>query len=135
MYDFEKIVRDKNQYKASLKEDIDELIKEKQYYKVLKRLFSLYRIDKDYEKLLQLNEIFNSELGEKYKKISNLKTLSVIKDEYNDYSTHKKIIINLKALGENSRVKNVENRADVLEEQLNNEAKKIYEAFVNKNNG
>jgi hypothetical protein len=67
-----------------INDDIKELSKNKEYYKVLKRQFNIYKANKDYPKLLELTEYFNSDIGKKYQTKSNLeaikKILSICKD-------------------------------------------------------
>jgi len=129
LYDFKRVVKSSKKYIDNLKEEIDELKDEGSWYKILKRLFSIYRLEKDTDRLLRLSEIFNSPLGEDYKKISNLKTLSLLKDYYKDYKTHRLIEINLKKLRENPSVK-LENRVKILEDILNKKSHKIYNEFI-----
>ena len=129
LYDFKKVVKSPKKYVDNLKDEIDELKDEGSWYKILKRLFSVYRLEKNTDKLLKLSEIFNSPLGEDYKKISNLKTLSILKDNYNDYKTHRLIDINLKKLRENPSIK-LENRVKTLEDILNKKSHKIYDEFI-----
>lgn len=129
LYDFKKVVKSPKKYVDNLKDEIDELKDEGSYYKVLKRLFSIYRLEKKTDRLLKLSEIFNSPLGEDYKKISNLKTLSILKDNYNDFKTHRLININLKKLREKTSIK-LENRVKILEDILNKKSHKIYDEFI-----
>lgn len=47
-------------------------------YKALKRLFSVYRIDGDREKMVELSSLFNSNTGKLYSLSSNLKAVKLI---------------------------------------------------------
>ena len=67
-------------------------------YKSLKRLFSIYKIKKEYLKLKQLTQLFNSNIGKLYETNSNLKTIQLLKKTYNEKRTKKRIDINLKFL-------------------------------------
>lgn len=50
----------------ALNEGIKEEIKNGNYYKALKKLYSISRFNKDYKMIEKLNEIFNSDLGKLY---------------------------------------------------------------------
>ena len=60
-----------NNVKSSIKEDIQDLVKEKKYFKVMKRSFALSVINKNMDQ--KLLELFNSDYGRFYKVISMLK--------------------------------------------------------------
>jgi hypothetical protein len=47
-------------------------------YKALKRLFSVYRLEGDKEKMVELSSLFNSETGKLYSLSSNLKAVKLI---------------------------------------------------------
>jgi len=49
-------------------------------YKALKRLFSVYRLDGNKEKMVELSSLFNSETGKLYSISSNLKAVKLILD-------------------------------------------------------
>jgi len=73
------------------------IIKDGDTYKSLKP-FSIYKINKEYPKLKQLTQLFNSNIGKLYETNSNLKTIQLLKTMYNDIQTKKRIDINLKFL-------------------------------------
>ena len=79
----------------SIKNDYEELIKEGNNYKALKRLFSIYKISKNKIEAVKLSKFFNSKFGKLYGLNSNLKTLMLIKDIP---ELKQKININLKFL-------------------------------------
>ena len=74
------------EYINNIEKDISELKKEKNYYKILKRLYSIYKIEKNENKLVLLTNIFNSELGKTYKDINNIDAIQSIKKYYNNYA-------------------------------------------------
>jgi len=82
----------------TLRDDHDELIKSGERFKALKRLFSIYKIQKDYPNMKKLTSLFNSQLGKIYEINSNLKTILLLKTMYDDQLTMKRIDINLKFL-------------------------------------
>lgn len=98
IYNFNYIKEDKNTKIERLKNDYDELLKEGNIYKSLKRLFSIYKIKKDYANLKNLTTLFNSNIGKLYEVNSNLKTIQLLKTMYKDANTNKRIDINLKFL-------------------------------------
>lgn len=120
---------DKKQYAEEikeLKEGILQLKKENNYYKILKRLFSIYKLEGDYSKLEILNKIFNSELGKKYKLISNLEAIKLLSQFYDDADTKKKIEINLTDIKEPHNISSMEKHLKKYKSDLNTQAKKIY---------
>ena len=71
-------------------------------FKALKRLFSIYKIEKDYTNLKALTSLFNSNMGKIYEMNSNLKTIQLLKtidqQDNDDDLTQKRIHSNLKFL-------------------------------------
>lgn len=86
-------------YISSLKTDINELKKEHKYYKVLKRMFNIFKAEGDKNKLVDLTKFFNSEYGQIYKRLSNLDAIKLVADNYDDNTTKKIVRYNLKELG------------------------------------
>lgn len=125
IYNFNNKIMTKEEYMKSLTDDIKDLEKDGEYYKILKRMFSLYKFNGNTKKLLQLSKIFNSPLGAEYKKASNLSTLSLLTDNYKDKETKAKVKINLKAIGEGPDIR-IGKREKEIRKKLNDEAKKIY---------
>lgn len=87
------------EYKKNIEKDIAELKSEGNYYKVLKREFSIYKAEKNKKKLLELTKIFNGEMGKEYQIISNLEAIQKLQTYYKDKNTNKKVLLNLKDLG------------------------------------
>jgi len=114
----------KKEYLIQLEEDISELKKEKNYFKILKRMFSIYKIKGNENKIKLLLQVFNSNLGNIYKKISNVEAIDIIKDYYNSEAlTKKRIEVNLDELDYNK------SKFDKMKKELNDEAKKIYKSL------
>ena len=111
------------EFKISVKKDIDELYKKKQYYKVLKRIFSLLskqqRSKERDEKLILLTKFFNSPVGKVYQDASNLKAIKLLLEHYTDTDTRNKANLNLKDL--HLKLSDISK----LEKAYNQEAKKI----------
>lgn len=113
-----------NEYISMLNDDIKTLKTENNYFKILKRLFSIYKIKKDNNKLILLTNFFNSEYGKKYKDINNINAIELLSNHYNNDSlTKKRIELNLNELGFNKKYKKEYNK---IYKNMNQEAKKIY---------
>jgi hypothetical protein len=85
----------------TLRNDYDDLMAKGENFKALKRLFSIYKIEKDYTNLKTLTSLFNSNIGKIYEMNSNLKTIQLLKtidQQDNDDLTQKRIHSNLKFL-------------------------------------
>jgi len=54
------------------------------YYKSLKRMYSIYRLQDKKEKLVELSTLFNSDTGYKYSISSNLKAIKLLLEHYGD---------------------------------------------------
>lgn len=110
---------------ARLQEDITDLKKEHKFYKILKRLFSIYRVEDNKKNLLILNRVFNSHLGELYQRASNLEAIETVRESYPDDETAKRIAVNLADLKEPAGVA-INPLIGKYMAQINKEAKVIY---------
>lgn len=124
IYKFNKDNLTTKNYINMLKDEIKELKKEKKYFKVLKRLFSIYRLEKNTNKMDILVNFFNSEYGKKYKDVNNIDAIELIKKYYNDALTKQRIELNLYEIGYPI---NYEKYYKKMVKEINLEAKKIYE--------
>jgi hypothetical protein len=113
------------EYIANLQKDITELKKEHRYYKILKRLFNIYRAEGNKKNLLTLNRVFNSHLGELYQRASNLEAIEQVKESYPDEETARRIAVNLADIKEPAGVA-INPLVDKYMAQINKEAKVIY---------
>jgi hypothetical protein len=86
----------------TLRNDYDDLMAKGENFKALKRLFSIYKIEKDYTNLKTLTSLFNSNIGKIYEMNSNLKTIQLLKtidqQDNDDDLIQKRIHSNLKFL-------------------------------------
>ena len=108
----------------NIKEDIEEYKKEGQYYKVLKRMFSIYVLYNNTGQIEFLIRVFNSELGKLYEKICNMKAIELVSEFYTDKDTEEKIHKSLHLLHEKKT--NVSSKIKEYSKSLNARAKKIY---------
>lgn len=115
----------------NLKVDIKNLEKEGKYYKMLKRQFSIYRLKNDKNKMLELTNIFNSDLGLKYKVASNIEAINLVQHHYKDDLTKKRIKINLDFLNLNKyNFKDLVKQAEKMKDEINNKAKKFINKYI-----
>ena len=98
MYIFKENDTDTDDIIKKLTDDYSELIDNGENFKAMKRVFSIYKIQKDYPNMKKLTSLFNSNLGKIYVINSNLKTILLLKTMYDDLLTMKRIDINLKFL-------------------------------------
>ena len=108
----------------NIKEDIEEYKKEGQYYKVLKRMFSIYVLYNNTGQIEFLIRVFNSELGKLYEKICNMKAIELVSEFYTDKDTEEKIHKSLNLLHEKKT--NLSSKIKEYSKSLNARAKKIY---------
>ncbi len=106
-----------------LKNDMTELIKEGSYYKSLKRLFSINRINENMKMIKKLTEFFNSKYGKNYSIVANLEAIKKLAEYYKDPTTNKKININLKDLKIDR--KDIPSTIKALESEYNKVARQI----------
>jgi len=119
-----------NKIIQSLENDATDLIEAGNYYKALKRFFGIFKQFKDKKKLVKLSRFFNSESGEKYQIVSNLKAIKLLLENYNDDITKKKVILNLKDLHIPPNIDDIDKIISNLEKQYNKNAKKIYDRNI-----
>jgi len=130
-YQFNNNVNGESDYVASLEKNINELKKEDNYYKILKRLFGIFKAQNKKEQLIILTKFFNSENGNMYQVTSNLEAINKILKEYDDKPTHDKININLKYI-KHPGITDFEETAQNNMKIINKKAKIIYDS-LNKN--
>jgi hypothetical protein len=91
---------------SKIKGDYEHYHSEGKVYKSLKRMYSIYRLKGNKEKLVELSQLFNSETGKKYKASSNLKAIELLAEHRpDDRDVEKKIRVNLDDLGNQLGVK------------------------------
>jgi hypothetical protein len=104
-------------------------------YKSLKRLFSIYRLEGNKEKMVQLSSLFNSEAGKLYSLSSNLKAVKLILEgDISGKNLGEKVRVNLqdisKTIGKPLRTeKEIDKAIKSLDIEINKRAK----AFVAEN--
>jgi len=122
IYSFSDSTPSKGDYISSLMEDIKELKKEKKYYKILKREFNIQKSRGNKDELVRLSRIFNSEMGQEYKLISNLEALKTLLEYYQSPTVIKKAMINLKDLHLPDDIEQIDDYIKDKSKKLNNRA-------------
>jgi len=122
-YHFNEKNNDVNDTIDEINEEIKELKKQHNYYKVLKRMYIIYLIKNDKNKIELLNKFFNSEYGMMYKQITDIQAIMLVKKYYNDSYTKKRIEVNLNNMKYPINFKTMFNKNV---KALNNEALIIY---------
>lgn len=111
-----------------IKKDMEEYRAEGQYYKVLKRVFSLNVLYQNIADAEFLIRIFNSKLGKLYERICNMKAIELLYTYYStDSKALEKIDKNLKLIHEPDDIKTLHKNIDKYYRSLNRDAKKIYD--------
>jgi hypothetical protein len=124
IYDFGK---KKQNLKASLQDDFKQFIKEGKYYKALKRLFNLYKLEKNNNKNLKiLSRFFNSEYGLAYRNISNLEACNLVSSKYKSKYTRDRV----KGFLRDMRIKNTEKYIKDNLKIINQHAKHLLEGLM-----
>lgn len=67
----------------SIREDLIELKKEKKYFKILKRIYSIAKINSDSKLMNDLTKFFNSDVGEMYSDYSNIEAINRLLEQKN----------------------------------------------------
>jgi hypothetical protein len=116
---------DVNDMVAIIKEDANELMKEKKYYKVLKRVFIICKYKKIRDLVVKLSRFFNSKYGLYYQRKSRLEALKLLIEYYNDENTINKVMISLKDLHLEPNIKLIDDEINTLTKITNRQAKKF----------
>ena len=129
-YNFREHGMQKHEVIRELEEDAEKLESEGNYYKVLKRLFSIYVRESNQSKLEYLAKVFNSPLGASYEKICNLKAMELVHQNYKDKGTARRISEGIRLTGETFRVGSINKHIKRLQGELNDEALKHLNALA-----
>lgn len=124
-----KILDDKVNILQNIVKEILELKKDCKFYKALKRTFSYLALKQqktkeDLENIKKLSKIFNSELGKKYSKLSNIQALLLLLDNTDNKAIIKNIRDRLIDYTGTININEILKQVDEMTCEINNEAKK-----------
>lgn len=102
-----------------LKKAVVDYEKDKNYYKALKRKYSIYSDANDKEKIDILNKLFNSEIGKLYRTKSILSTILNFQKYYKDDESNKMVDETLKHIKEIKYKNNLEGRIKDIDKTIN----------------
>lgn len=122
----------KEEIMKAIEKEEKELISDGEFYKALKRRFSIAKLKKDKPTMVKLTKLFNSPTGEMYKDVAIMKAIkSAIDTGYKEPLDIKNYAISLKDLGSPTLLKNLPEILEYIEtssfekmEEINQEADK-----------
>ena len=112
---------------ADMDAEVRTFLREKNYYKALKRLYSLAVLRNSRAEIESLTRVFNSELGREYERFCNLKAMELVHEHYKDKSTLERMRTNLRLLGESFQLRSLGGQIRRSQRKLSAEAKPIYQ--------
>jgi len=124
IYSFTQEKMTSGEYIDSLKEEIEGLKDEGNFYKVLKRLFSIYKIRDEPAKLVALTRYFNGQTGLDYQRVSNYNALKLVGEHYDSPELRTRMASNFKSLDLST-----DSERDALYKKLNANAKRLLKKF------
>jgi hypothetical protein len=130
IYKFNDDKIDKQTLLRDLHRDIEEYTQEHNYFKALKRLFSIYRLKNSNDQhLLLLSRIFNSNLGKEYQTIGQLEAIKLFVDTYDDKDDIRKAEFALRQIDKHYLLKDINKYIEEKKRKLNNEARPLFRQF------
>jgi len=116
----------------AIKDDINEQLKEGNYYKAVKWTFSLAKFLNDKPLGLMISDFLNNYTGHEYVVLKNLKAIKLLLENYDDPLIRKRIRVNLIDNEIIPKVSVVYRMIPKLEKKVNSEAKKYFNDVLNK---
>jgi hypothetical protein len=115
---------------VDLKLDIKQLMKEGNYFKALKRQYTIFRVQQNYKCMVLLNEsLFNNMYGELYVVLSILQAVVLLHDRYpNEKRVEQLITKQLKRINSNINLSNIKIYINNINKKINIYAYSIYES-------
>jgi hypothetical protein len=116
-----------NEIIESVQKDYNDFVKEGQYYKAMKRLFTIIKLkgeDKTHNKLTDMTKVlFNSDVGKLYKETSVLKAIVLYNNKFKDNRTAEYVYNNL---GYKDNINNINKHIEENENIYNADALAYY---------
>lgn len=113
-------------YQDSIFDEIPELKADGNWFKILKRLYSISNLNKDKVRLKQLTDFFNKH-GKYYRVMSNLQAIEKVYEKSKSKETLEKIHMNLERLGYNPEQRDFSKEIEGLFNKLQGLAKEFYD--------
>jgi hypothetical protein len=115
---------------VDLQKDMNELIKEGNHFKAMKRQYNIFRVERKYKMMVLLNEsLFNNEYGELYVVMSILEAVVLLNDRYpNSKRVGQLISKQLKRINNNINLSNISIYINNINQKINIYAYGIYES-------
>lgn len=109
-------------------------LKEKKYYKVVKRMFSIAKVTDDKPRGLLISEFLNNYTGAEYKLLKNLEQIKILLENYDDPLIRKRIRVNLINFNVPPKISVVYKLIPQLQKKVNREAKVFLDNVLLKKN-
>ena len=120
-------------YTKVLKKDMKELYNEGKYYKSLKRLLIISKINNKFKMLEKLTDLFNSDIGKLYLLKSKLEACILLLEHYHDKLTKDRVKMFLKNNGLKSlKLNNIVDVVDIYNKEINDAGLKFIKDNVSK---
>ena len=120
---------------GDIEKDIKKYSKQGMFLKVVKRYFSLAKIDNDVVRAELITIFLNSRTGKDYELYNNLKTIITLLENYGeDIRVRDKVRVLLNIIGITPKVSVIEKKIDLLENKINSDAKIFLNKLLNKKN-
>lgn len=120
-------------YIKVLKKDMKELYNEGKYYKSLKRLLIISKINNNFKMLYKLTDLFNSDIGKSYLLKSKLEACILLLEHYHDKLTKDRVKIFLKNNGLKSlKLNDIVDVVDIYNKEINDAGLKFIKDNVSK---
>jgi hypothetical protein len=100
-------------------------LKEKKYYKVVKRYFSIAKVSDDKPRGLLISKFLEGYIGGEYKVLKNLQQIKTLLENYDDPQIRKMVRVNLLNYNITPKISVVYKLIPQLEKKVNKEAKKF----------
>jgi hypothetical protein len=114
--------------------DMEEQLKDGNFYKVVKRFFSIAKVKDDKPKGLLISKFLNNYIGGEYKVLKNLEAIKLLLENYDDPQIRKMVRVNLVNYNITPKISVIYSMIPQLERKVNKEAKKFLKDVLLQNN-
>ena len=114
-----------HQYVKSMNDDMNQMKKEKNYFKLLKRKFNIYRANNNKVMCVKLIDYFNSDIGRDYQIKSTLEAMELVYNNYKDSFTKQLIVNELKSIKNTATISSIKSLIKHYKTICNKDAEKM----------